>query len=122
MKTKELIKAHLYSTDEEFVKEYESNPPHVAEKLQWQPGEAIISELSKKDLTQLWARYNNDIVVFEKNILHMLLRIEKLLTFLAEEKGINVKEAFRKDAQEREKELEEQQAKLKKQLENYKAN
>lgn len=118
MQTKDLIKAHLYATDEDFIKAYNENPPHVADKLQWQPGEAIVSELSKKDLVQLWARYNNDIVVFEKNILHILLRVEKLLTFIATNSGINVKDEFKKDAERAAQELEEKQIEIKKQLEN----
>lgn len=93
-----LLAEHLLSNDAEFKKAYEANPPIVEEKLPWQPGEFIISELSKKDLIQLASRYLNDICVYEKNQVHFLLRIEKLLTFLCEEQGIDVEAKFKEDA------------------------
>ena len=93
-----LLAEHLLTNDEEFVKQYKENPPQVVEGLQYQPGEAIISELPTKDLVQLGSRYLNNISVYEKNILHLLIRIEKELTWLLEEKGVDVQKKFREDA------------------------
>lgn len=93
-----LLKEHMLSTDEEFVKAYEENPPLIEEKLQWQPGEVIISELPPKDLAQVLSRYLNNLSIYDKNILHLLLRMERLLTWLCEEKGIDVVEKFKEDA------------------------
>ena len=93
-----LLAEHLFANDPETKKAYEANPPIIAEKLPWQPGEFIVSELSKKDLIQLASRYLNDICVYEKNQVHFLLRIEKLLTFLCEEQGIDVEAKFKEDA------------------------
>ena len=93
-----LLKDHLLTDDKEFVESYEQNPPQIQKKLQYQPGEAIISELSPKDLIQLGSRYLNNISVYEKNNLHFLIRIERLLTWLCEASGINVQEKFKEDA------------------------
>lgn len=115
-KLAKLLKEHLITDDEEFVKAYKDNPPQVQEKLLYQPGEAIISELSKKDLVQLASRYLNNISVYEKNLLHLLIRIEKELTWLCEEKGINVQAKFREDAKKQEELLEARIAASKKKL------
>lgn len=116
MKKEELLKEHLLTDDEEFVKAYNENEPQIEEKLQWQPGEMIISELSKKDLIQLASRYLNNISVYDKNILHFLIRIEKELCWLLEEKGVNVQEKFREDAKEQAALLEQRIAESKKAL------
>lgn len=112
-----IILAHLLTTDEDFVKAYKENPPQIATNLQWQPGEGIISELSKKDLIQLASRYANDLSVYVKNILHFELRIERLLTWLCEAQGIDVKAKFKEDAKIREQEIEKGIEESKEQLE-----
>ena len=112
------IIAHIFTNDENFKKQYLENPPQIVEKLQWQPGEGVISELSKKDLIQLASRYANDNAVILKNILHFELRIEKLLTWLCEEKGIDVQKKFKEDAKRAEEQLEKQTEQLKKALEH----
>lgn len=125
MNEKELarvILAHLLTEDEEFVKAYKENPPQVATNLQWQPGEGIISELSKKDLIQLASRYANDLSVYVKNILHFELRIERLLTWLCEAQGIDVKAKFKEDAKAKEQELQERIEKSKEDLEKSNEN
>lgn len=117
-KAVKLILAHILTDDENFKKQYLENPPHVATRLQWQPGEGIISELSKKDLIQLASRYANDRNVLLRNILHFELRIEKLLTWLLETKGVDVKAKFKEDAKKVEQELEKKGELLKEELEN----
>lgn len=115
---KTLLDSHILTDDEEFVNEYKSNPPQVAEKLQWQPGEAIISELSKKDLIQLLSRYLNNEGTYIKNILHFLLRIERMLTWELEAKGIDVNKKFKEDAKKKAEQMELNLAQAKAELEN----
>lgn len=98
MDEKTLLKEHLLTEDKEFVNAYKENPPQIQKKLEWQPGEAIISELSEKDLIQLGSRYLNNLSVYSKNILHFMIRIEKLLTWLLEAQGIDVQAKFKEDA------------------------
>ena len=93
----ELLKSHA-PEDEGAKKRYEENPPHIVEKLNWNEGEGVISELSTKDLIQLGSRYLNDFGVLLRNLLHYQLRIEKILTFIAEDRGIDVNKAFKEDA------------------------
>lgn len=113
-----LIAEHLLEKDEDFKKAYLENPPQVATAIQWQPGEGIISELPEKDLIQLGSRYLNDLSVYVKNILHFELRIEKLLTWLCETQGIDVKEKFKQDAKEAYEKQQEQLEASKKALED----
>lgn len=94
---KELLASHR-PANEELAKQFDEVQPNIIEKLEWQPNEAVISELSTKDLIQLGSRYLNDFAIYIKNILHFELRIEKLLTFLLEEKGIDVNKKFKEDA------------------------
>lgn len=94
---KELLASHR-PANEELAKQFDEANPNIIEKLEWQPNEAVISELSTKDLIQLGSRYLNDFAIYMKNILHFELRIEKLLTFLLEEKGIDVNKKFKEDA------------------------
>lgn len=94
---KELLASHR-PANEELAKQFDEANPNIIEKLEWQPNEAVISELSTKDLIQLGSRYLNDFAIYMKNILHFELRIEKLLTFLLEEKGIDVNKKFKDDA------------------------
>ena len=117
-KVAKLVLAHILTNDENFKKQYLANPPHIATRLQWQPGEGVISELPKKDLIQLASRYANDNNVLLKNILHFELRIEKLLTWLFESNGVEVKAKFKEDAKRAEEELEKKGELLKEQLEN----
>ena len=114
----QLLKEHMLSSDEEFVKEYEKNPPMVEEKLQWQPGEIIISELPPKDLAQVLSRYLNNISVYNKNMLHLLLCMERLLTWLCEERGIDVAQKFKEDARAQAELMEARIQASKKALEN----
>lgn len=117
MDKKELLKSqHLITNDEGFVKEYKQNPPVIEEKLQWQPGEVIISELSKEDLIQLGSRYLNNISVYLKNILHLMLRTEKEIYWLLEEKGVDVAKKFKEDAQKQAELLDARIEEAKKQL------
>ena len=102
-----LLLDHLLTNDEEFVKQYKENPPQVIEKLAWQPGEAIIGKLSKEDLLQLLSRYLNNDGVYTKNILHLLIRIEKELQWLLEEKGVDVQGKFKEDAKKQAELVEE---------------
>ena len=113
-----LLKEHMLSTDEEFVKAYEENPPFIEEKIQWQPGEVIISELPPKDQAQVLSRYLNNISVYDKNILHLMLRIERLLIWLCEEQGINIAEKFKQDAKAQAELMEARLQASKKALEN----
>ena len=115
-----IINEHLFTEDEELVKNYKENPPQVIRSLAYMPGEAIISELDKKDLIQLFSRYLNNDGVYTKNILHLLLRIEKLLSWLCEEEGINVKEKFKEDAKIQAEELEKRIQESKEALQNIK--
>ena len=107
MEKEKLIKEHLLTDEKEFVESYNENPPQIEEKLQWQPGEAIISELSNKDLIQLASRYLNNDAVYTKNILHLLIRIEKELQWLLEEKGVDIQAKFREDAKKQAELLEQ---------------
>lgn len=117
MDKKELLKSqHLITKDEAFVKEYKQNPPVIEEQLQWQPGEVIISELSKEDLIQLGSRYLNNISVYLKNILHLMLRTEKELAWLLEKNGVDVGEKFKQDAKEQAELLNARIEEAKKQL------
>ena len=119
MNKEQLLKEHLLTEEKEFVKEYKENPPQIQEKLGWQPGEAIISELSAKDLIQLGSRYLNNISVYEKNILHLLIRVEKELAWLLEEKGVDVQAKFREDAKLQAELLEQRIENSKKELKNF---
>lgn len=116
----ELLKEHCLTDDKEFIKNYKENPPQIIEKLQWFAGEGIISELSTKDLVQLLSRYLNDGGVYIKNILHFILRIEKLLTFIAVKLGVNVNEEFKNDAKKIAEKMEENLQKSKEALKNHK--
>ena len=119
MEKKELLKLiaeHLLTDDKEFVKAYKENEPQIQEKLQWQPGEAIISELSTKDLIQLGSRYLNNISVYEKNLLHLLIRIEKELQWLLEIQGVDVQKKFREDAKKQAELLEQRIEKSKEEI------
>lgn len=119
MNKNELLRSkHLTTNDPEFVEAYKQNPPVIEDVLQWQPGEAIISELSKEDLIQLGSRYLNNISVYEKNILHFAIRIEKLLTWLLEEKGVDVQAKFREDAKKQAELLDQRIEESKKALKN----
>ena len=124
MEKEKLLKEHLITDEKEFVDAYNENPPQIQEKLQWQPGEAIISELNTKDLIQLASRYLNNDAVYTKNILHLLIRIEKELQWLLEEKGVDVQSKFREDAKKQaellEQRIENSKAELKKAVENNK--
>jgi len=102
-----LLGKHLLSSNPEFKKAYEKNPPIVEETLAWQPGELIVSELSENDKFQLLSRYLNNISVYLKNEIHLQLRIEKLLTFLLEAQGIDVQAKFREDAKKQAELLEQ---------------
>ena len=117
-----LLAEHLLSSDAEFKKAYEKNPPVVEEKLAWQPGELIVGELSENDKYQLLSRYLNNISVYLKNEVHLQLRIEKLLTFLLEAQGINVQEKFREDAKKQaelvEQRIEESKKAIKESVKN----
>ena len=113
-----LLKEHMLSTDEEFVKAYEENPPIIEEKLGWQPGEIIISELPPKDQAQVLSRYLNNLSIYDKNNLHLLLRIERLLTWLCEAQGIDVAKKFREDAKAQAELMEARLQASKKALEN----
>jgi len=120
METKKLIKEHNLTKDEEFNKAYSANEPTVLEKLQWQPGECIISELDPKDQAQLLSRYLNDLCVYDKNNLHLLLRISKLLEFIARKIGVNVEAEFKDDARKLAELQEKQLEESKKALQNCK--
>lgn len=50
MEKVKLLAAHLLTKDKDFVESYKQNPPQIQEKLEWQPGEAIISELDRKSV------------------------------------------------------------------------
>ena len=117
-----LLAEHLLSSDAEFKKAYEKNPPVVEETLGWQPGELIVGELSENDKYQLLSRYLNNISVYLKNEVHLQLRIEKLLTFLLEAQGINVQEKFREDAKKQaelvEQRIEESKKAIKESVKN----
>ena len=117
---KDIILEHLFTKDEKLVKEYMDNPPEVVRKLAYMPGEAVISELSKKDLIQLLSRYLNNDGVYTKNILHFLIRIEKLLTWNLEAQGIDVKAKFKEDAKQQEELLEQKIRESKEALEKIK--
>lgn len=95
---KKIIEEHLLSKVEEFINAYKENPPKVETKLQYQPGEPIIAYLPKEDLIQLASRYLNDNAVYLKNILHFLVRIERLLTWELEEQGVDIQAKFKEDA------------------------
>jgi len=97
-KLEKLLSEHLLTDDPNVVEAYKNNPPQIIEKLQWECGEGIISELDNKDLIQLLSRYLNNDGVYVKNILHLLLRIEKLLTFIAKKSGVDVDKEFKDDA------------------------
>lgn len=116
----ELLKEHCLTNDKDFVKSYKENPPQIIEKLQWFAGEGIVSELSTKDLVQLLSRYLNDNGIYIKNILHFILRIEKLLTFIAEKEGIDVNKAFKEDAKKVAEKMEENLQKSKEAIKKYK--
>ena len=124
MEKEKLLKEHLITDEKGFVDAYNENPPQIQEKLEWQPGEAIISELSTKDLIQLASRYLNNDAVYTKNILHLLIRMERLLTWLLEAQGVDVQARFREDAKKQaellEKRIEDSKAELKKAVENNK--
>ena len=94
---KELLESHK-PTDENAKKNYEDNPPRIIESLEYQAGEGIIAKLSREDLIQLASRYLNDFGVLLRNVVHFQLRQEKLMTFIAEKMGIDVKQAFKEDA------------------------
>jgi len=115
---KNLVEEHLYEKDKQFVKAYKENPPVVADKLQWQPGEQIISELELKDLAQLFSRYLNNDGVYTKNILHLLIRIEKELTWLLERFDVNVNTKFKEDAKAQAELLEQRLQESKEALRN----
>lgn len=121
-KLQKLIAEHLLSNDKDFVKAIMENPPIIEEKLGWQPGELIVGELSENDKFQLLSRYLNNISVYLKNEVHLQLRIEKLLTFLLEEQGIDVQAKFREDAKKQadliEKRVEESKKAIKESLKN----
>ena len=116
MEIEKLLAAHLISKDKDFVESYKQNPPQVQEKLEWQPGEAIISELDIKDLIQLGSRYLNNLSIYDKNILHFIIRIERLLTWLLEAQGVNVQEKFKEDAKAQAELIEEKIRVAKEQL------
>jgi len=118
MTEKELLKKHLLTDDKEFVAQYEANPPQIIKDLQWQAGEGIISELDPKDWVQLLSRYLNNDGVYVKNILHFLLRCERLLTWIAEANGVNVDAKFKQDAKEKLEKQEELNKLIKEQLKN----
>lgn len=113
-----LLLDHLLTDEKEEVEQYKQNPPQVIEKLQWQPGEAIIGKLSKEDLLQLLSRYLNNDGVYTKNILHLLIRIEKELQWLLEEKGVDVQAKFREDAKKQAELVEERIRQSKEALKN----
>lgn len=113
-----LLLDHLLTDEKEEVKQYKQNPPQVIEKLQWQPGEAIIGKLSKEDLLQLLSRYLNNDGVYTKNILHLLIRIEKELQWLLEEKGVDVQAKFKEDAKKQAELVEERIRQSKEALKN----
>lgn len=115
-KVEELIKEHLLTDDKEFKNAYEQNPPLVATEIQWQPGEQIISELPQKDLIQLLSRYLNNDGVYVKNLLHLLLRIEKELTWLLEANGVDVNKKFKEDAKRQAELIEENIEKAKQEI------
>lgn len=116
--SKGLVESHLIEKDKEFVKAYKQNPPQVAEKLQWQPGEQIVSELDEKDLIQLLSRYLNNDGVYVKNILHLLLRIEKELSWLLERFGVDINAKFKEDAKLQAELIEKRLAESKEALKN----
>ena len=116
MEKEKLLADHLLTEDKDFVESYKQNPPQVQEKLEWQPGEAIISELDKKDLIQLGSRYLNNLSIYDKNILHFVIRIERLLTWLLEAQGVNVQEKFKEDAKAQAELIEEKIRVAKEQL------
>lgn len=122
MEKEELLEKHLLLENEEFKKAYKENPPVIEDVLAWQPGELIVGELSENDKFQLISRYLNNISVYLKNEVHLQLRIEKLLTFLLEEKGIDVNAKFREDAQRQaelvEKRIEESKKAIKESVKN----
>lgn len=115
-KLEKLLDEHLLSKDKDFIESYKQNPPQVQEKLEWQPGEAIISELDVKDLIQLGSRYLNNLSIYDKNILHFIIRIERLLTWLLEAQGVNVQEKFKEDAKAQAELIEEKIRVAKEQL------
>ena len=116
MEKEKLLAAHLLTEDKDFIESYKQNPPQIQEKLEWQPGEAIISELDKKDLIQLGSRYLNNLSIYDKNILHFVIRIERLLTWLLEAQGVNVQEKFKEDAKAQAELIEEKIRVAKEQL------
>ena len=116
MEKEKLLADHLLTEDKDFVESYKQNPPQIQEKLEWQPGEAIISELDKKDLIQLGSRYLNNLSIYDKNILHFVIRIERLLTWLLEAQGVNVQEKFKEDAKAQAELIEEKIRVAKEQL------
>jgi len=115
---KDLLDAHILTDDKAFIKEFKSNPPQVCERLQWQPGEGIVSELPTKDLIQLLSRYLNNDGIYVKNILHYLLRCERLLTWIAEAQGVDVDKKFKEDAKIKAEQMEQNLSKIKEQLKN----
>lgn len=116
---KELLESHK-PTDENAKKNYEDNPPRVIEGLEYQAGEGIIAKLSREDLIQLASRYLNDFGVLLRNVVHFQLRQEKLMTFIAEKMGIDVKQAFKDDAAKTAELMEKRLEQSKEELKNFK--
>jgi len=120
MTKEELIKQHKPKNEEQ-AKIYEQNPPTIIKDIEWFANEAVFSELSQKDFNQVISRYLNNISVYDKNIVHLLLRIEKLLTFLLVDKGLDVDKLFKEDAKLQAEKMEQQERAIKEQLKNIKA-
>lgn len=94
---KELLESHK-PVDEDAAKRYEANPPHIVDKIEYQPGEGVVGELPEGDFKQLMTRYLNDFGVLLRNILHFQLRTEKVLEFIARNQGIDLVKEFKEDA------------------------
>lgn len=94
---KELLESHK-PADEDAAKRYEANPPHIVDKIEYQPGEGVVGELPEGDFKQLMTRYLNDFGVLLRNILHFQLRTEKVLEFIARNQGIDLVKEFKEDA------------------------
>lgn len=109
-------------TDPEQAKAFENNLPHIVETLEYFAGEGVVSQLNDGDKFQFLTRYLNDFGVLLRNILHFELRIEKLLTFIAEGNGIDVKKAFKDDAAKQAELLDKRIEESKEQLQNFKKN
>lgn len=114
-KKKELLESHK-PVDEDAAKRYENNPPHIVDKIEYQPGEGVVGELPEGDFKQLITRYLNDFGVLLRNVVHFQLRTEKVLEFIAKNQGIDLAKEFKEDAKAVQLAMEQQQEAAKKAL------